>query len=431
MGLINGKIFFSLLLIFVLFGCDNNIYKNSTKDLFTLERVMNDYSAGKEYELKPFYGSDRWFYLSDLIDEIGSLTFYNSKGGLKNGKTYYEFTNYGGNENTNCLAQFQLKNGKINGVLNIYEEDQIDSQIDWFKHRKYESKVYNIICSVNYVNGALSGNRKIYEDGLVIYSKNYYYNNPHGNSYEYDADGRVIAFSNYRFGIKEKSTAYFKNGNFKSIELFTDDHLMSKELYNSFGKLVEKSTFTELRQDTEYWNDIKRKYVKYSIVNDCYVGKEIFLFDENGDKEYEINLPSRKNEMLQVKYISGPKHYSGNKSLSCVIKIDLKDYPVQELAKEYSANRYVLDYKNMEFRQYYKGKLMGKCNLKNNIIDGVINRHLLERLDAKDPYRSITVSDFEVLWKEMKERNEGKANLIISVSNIDGIKALLNVLPFE
>jgi antitoxin component YwqK of YwqJK toxin-antitoxin module len=425
MGLINGKIFFSLLLIFVLFGCDNNIYKNSTKDLYTLERVINDYSAGKRFELKPFYGSDRWFNTDQLIDEIGSMTFYNSKGGLKNGKADYEFTDYGYLENTNCLAQFQLKNGKINGVLNIYEEHEIDSQEDWFKHRKYKSKVYNILYSANYVNGTLSGNRKIYKDELVCESTNYYYNNPHGKSYQYDAVGRVIAFSNYRFGIKEKSIAYFKNGNIKSIELFSDDHLTYKELYNSFGKLVEKSTFTELRQDTEYWNDIKRKYVKYSIVDDCYVGKEIFLFDENGDKEYEINLPSRKNEMLQL------KHFSDNISLSFVIKIDLKDYPVQELAKEDSDYRDVWDYKNMEFRQFYKGKLMGKCNLKNNIIDGVINHNLLERLDAEDPYRALSVTDFEVLWEEMKERNEGKANLIISVSNIDGIKALLNVLPFE
>lgn len=408
MGLINGKIFSSLLLIFVLFGCDNNIYKNSTKDLFTLERVMNDYSAGKEYELKPFYGSYRWFYLSDLIDEIGSLTFYNSKGGLKNGNTYYEFRRFGWySDNTNCLAQFQLKNGKINGVLNIYEEHEIDSQRDLVKNRKYESKVYNILCSANYVNGTLSGNRKIYKDGLVCESTNYYYNNPHGNSYEYDADGRVIAFSNYRFGIKEKSTAYFKNGNIKSIELFSDDHLTYKELYNPLGKLVEKSTFTELRQDTEYWNDIKRKYVKYSIVDDCYFGKEIFLFDKNGYKEYEINLPSRKNEMLQVKYISGPKHYSANKSLSCVIKIDLKDYPVQEVAKEDSDYRYVLDYKNMEFRQYYKGKLIGKCNLKNNIIDGVVDFNEWESLGVCD------VSLDPISDRQITEANEGKANLVI------------------
>lgn len=407
MGLINGKIFFSLLLIFVLFGCDNNIYKNSTKDLFTLERVMNDYSAGKRFELKPFYGSHRWSYASNLIREIGSLTFYNSKGGLKNGNTYYEFAHFVGYEYTYCLAQFQLKNGKINGVLNIYEEHEIDSQRDWYKERKYKSKVYNILYSANYVNGTLSGNLKIYKDGLVCESTNYYYNNPHGNSYEYDADGRVIAFSNYRFGIKEKSIAYFKNGNIKSIELFSDDHLTYKELYNPLGKLVEKSTFTELRQDTEYWNDIKRKYVKYSIVDDCYFGKEIFLFDKNGYKEYEINLPSRKNEMLQVKYISGPKHYSANKSLSCVIKIDLKDYPVQEVAKEDSDYRYVLDYKNMEFRQYYKGKLIGKCNLKNNIIDGVVDFNEWESLGVCDVSLD-PISDLQIT-----EANEGKANLVI------------------
>jgi hypothetical protein len=421
MGLINGKIFFSLLLIFVLFGCDNNIYKNSTKDLYTLERVINDYSAGKEYELKPFYGSCRWSYARNLIREIGSLTFYNSKGGLKNGNTYYEFTDYDyvGNENTNCLAQFQLKNGKINGVLNIYEEDQIDSQEDWFKHRKYKSKVYNILYSANYVNGTLSGNLKIYKHGLVCESTNYYYNNQHGKSYQYDAVGRVIAFSNYRFGIKEKSIAYFKNGNVKSIELFSDDHLTCKEHYNPLGKLVEKTTFAGLRQDTEYWNEIKRKYVKYSIIDDWYVGKEIFLFDENGYKEAEINLPSIKNETLQL------KHFSGNKSLSCVIKIDLKDYPVQEVAKEDSDYRYVLDYKNMEFRQYYKGKLIGKCNLKNNIIDGVIDFNEWESLGVCDvSLESTSIARIDKL-------NEGEVNLIIPISTFKDILSYLRICIHE
>ena len=104
------------------------------------------------------------------------------------------------------------------------------------------------------------------------------------------------------------------------------------------------------------------------------------------------------------------KHFSGNTSLSCVIKIDLKDYkdyPVQELVKEDSDYRYVLDYKNMEFRQYYKGKLMGKCNLKNNIIDGVVDINEWESLGVCD------VSLDPISEVQINEANEGKANLVI------------------
>ena len=410
MGLINGKIFSSLLLIFVLFGCDNNIYKNSTKDLFTLERVMNDYSAGKEYELEPLNGSNRWLFVNELVEEIGSLTFYNSKGGLKNGNAYYYFIVAGGYKiGTNCLAHFQLKNGKINGVLNIYKEDYIDSQGDWYKERKYKSKVYNILRSVNYVNGTLSGNLKAYKDGLVSESINYYHNNLHGKYYQYDAVGRVINFSNYRFGKKEKSIAYFKNGNIKSIELFSDDILTNKELYNSLGKLVEKSTFTKLRQDTEYWNEIKRRYVKYSIIDECYVGKEIFLFDENGYKEAEINLPSKKNEMLQV------KNFKYNLSASCVIKIDLNDYPVQEVVKVLSEYRYVRDDKNKEFRQYYNDNLMGKCYLNNNVIDGSVDFHQLEFITFSD------VSFGTSSKIEMDNKNKEKTKIVIPIYIIQEI----------
>ena len=408
MGLINGKIFCSLLIIVVIFGCANRETKD---DLYTLTKVTNDYKNGKDYKLETF--NNRWISIDDLVSNVGKMTFFNAQGEFKNGSADFTFESEEGEdgwEGREFIVKLYLKNGKVHGRMFIFGEIHTSLENNNYYSVKLAYQNYELLHCYHYVNGILDGQIKGYKNGLLKSVSNYRNNIKHGKSFVYQSNGRISSITEYAYGDEFKSVTFFQNGQIKTVTL-TSGNLITQQLNDLSGKIIEKSkTITGLgNKEIEYWNENKRKFVRYSVNDKVYMGSDIIIFNQNGFKKYELSLPAHRNDLVHFKVYK----YGG--FFTCLIKADLKDYPCEEISKEENDHRYVLDYKHNEYRQYAGNRLEGKCNLQNKIIDGEVDLNELELLLAI--YVSPSTSDRIT----MDELNHGSNKFQLSKYWIDNV----------
>lgn len=213
------------------------------------------------------------------------------------------------------------KEGKQNGLFQLYTEDGILIDNALFKDGERDGiteQFYNdtgkIRISVNYKNGILDGEYRIYYPNEKLQAETYYANGELSGEYkEYYENGNIRLTGNYKENLPDGEWKfYLEKGNLQSVVNYKAGELNGlKEDYYENGNLWTRQEFKNNIQEgvhEVYYEDgtpqLKAKIKDGYIIEEQRFNRDGTIYDEQ-DKRIIISEPiGENNEEITIKEVS-------------------------------------------------------------------------------------------------------------------------------
>lgn len=437
MALTNGLRYCSvLLLIVMLFGCDNGDFYILVKEEKVHKDYINKYYMDEDegFELKEVTSEDLsinglWLFDSDFnyfnID-LENITFYDNDGKLINNKTYEGAFNaegalmlaFGVREDIKDIMEeggwrcsIPIQNGKAEGIVFIYS-----SEISEGKDKL--SKNLKLVSEYTYLRGKLHGKfKEYYSDGQIKLQGRYNFGKRTGIELRYSEEDRVSSSVDYVSDQKKDAKTYFENGRLKKHSKYHENSEIWYQQYNSAGKLIIEcdaasylsdyfsyatdtvSTLDDMRHEIHYKlydPNTKRyrkvNYTRYGVFDDLF-----FYYNEEGEFVCSIKSAIKLGDREIIEFSNG--------TVLSFIPTQDSYTEVNDPMLELPRGKYTYRLSTHEIQCFENSRLVGTYNLKSKQVNGTIQLAGLLKPIANSSWRYENYQE-NGLWDYCKEINE-------------------------